>query len=100
MSKPICCVCDTRIVGESEDVGEFMPVGRGSLACAQPCADECISEAHESVYDDDADGNGPCRCSHCMRVRGRADRLRNEAAARVNGGLSVGGLRLLGWGGQ
>lgn len=94
-SSLICCACDTRIEDEPEDISEFVSVARGTHAC-QACAADIVHDAHLSIYDDDPDGYGPCRCSRCMRSRATADAIRKAAYVAAVGGLSVEGIRLLG----
>lgn len=95
MTKPVCCECRTIIVDEPEDVSDFVSVARGRYAC-QPCADDIVQAAHESIWDDDPEGDGPCRCLRCLRSRDAADAIRRTAYAAAVGGLSVEGLRLVG----
>jgi phage terminase Nu1 subunit (DNA packaging protein) len=92
MGEPVPCLrctgCDVMTRADCmEDCSDLRPV---LGLCCERCADEASYEAHQRDCDEWH------TCDRCERARARADRLRRAAEARVHGGVSSAGLRLVG----
>lgn len=91
MGKPVPCLrctgCDVMTRADClEDCSDLSPV---LGLCCESCADDAVADAHERDH-------GECECDVCLRVYARAERLRRAVEARVRGGVSMAGLRLVG----
>jgi hypothetical protein len=90
-----CCRCGEPLDGDTaRHVGDLPGTRSDDVACGEGSENDCESDMVWESHD------GTCDCSCCRRARARADRLRRAAEARVRGGVSLAGLRLVGLDGE
>jgi hypothetical protein len=92
-----CAQC--HILTRSDCLDDISDVVALAGPCCESCAAELVHEAHAEL-DGGLYGRDPCGCTYCEIARGRWRREMRAADARVRGGLTTMGLRLVGLDGE